>query len=123
MADLVAVPPTTGRVPATISHRPAIFGIRTVETYLIHTQGAPVVYDDDSRPPETSWIDPDGEPLPTAPPRNADIRRAILEVAHDNPHWGPLTVYEELVRLGYDIEEAEVNYVLIEYDLPNLRLL
>jgi hypothetical protein len=80
--------------------------------------GAAVVHDDDE--PLRRKISPEWEELPAIPPRDECIRELILAIAIENPHWGRLTIHEELFRLGHDIDVRVVNYVW-KHDLPAVR--
>ena len=80
-----------------------------------------MVHDDDIRPIRPVIIRAGEEPIITAPPRDQQTLDVILETARSNRPWGRLTILEDLQDRGYDIEEAEVNYVLHEYKLPNLH--
>ena len=80
-----------------------------------------MVHDDDN-PIGNSMIDSEDEPLRTTPPPNDDIRDAILELAREHPHWGRLTIHETLtIEHGLHIDQSVVNYVLMEYKMPNLH--
>jgi hypothetical protein len=80
---------------------------------------APVVHDDDS---SSTWnVGREDEPPNRRPPRDEHTRDLILDTARTNPNWGPLRIHEELRADGYDLDEAEVSYVLHQYTLPNLH--
>jgi hypothetical protein len=78
-----------------------------------------MVHDDDTS--RSRNVGAENEPLVMRPPRNEDIRDLIVDTAQANPRWGRLRIYEELRDRGQDIDEAEVNYVLNHYKLPNLH--
>ncbi len=78
-----------------------------------------MVHDDDS--PRRRNIAPGSEPLSMRAPRNAKISDLIVDTARANPNWGRLRIYEELRSDGHHLDESEVNFVLRQYRLPNLR--
>lgn len=81
-----------------------------------------MVHDDDTS--RTSNIPPEDEPLATRAPRDEHIRDLILEAARTHPNWGRIRICEELRERDGDKhpDQAEVNYVLKQYDLRNLHL-
>jgi hypothetical protein len=78
-----------------------------------------MVHDDDT--PRTWNIDPDDERLVTRAPRDEHIRDLILDTARTHPNWGRIRIYEELRNRDKHPDQAEVNYVLKQYKLHNLR--
>ena len=79
-----------------------------------------MVHDDDSYP--MGEIDPAREQLEYRAPRSARIRDLVLDTARTNPSWGRLRIWEELCESGFEIDQAEVNWVLDHFGLRNLRL-
>lgn len=79
-----------------------------------------MVQDDDSY--QTWDIDPALEPLEYCVPHNDQIKAEVLKFAQAYPGWGRLRIHEELRERGVDVHEAEVNWVLDRYRMPNLRL-
>jgi hypothetical protein len=78
-----------------------------------------MVHDDDT--PGT-WNIPAHEPPDMREPRDEPTRDLILGAARTHPNWGRIRIYEELRSDGHDVDQAEVNYVLDQYKLPNLHL-
>jgi hypothetical protein len=79
-----------------------------------------VVHDDDSY--QTWDIDPSLEQFEYRAPRSARIRDQIVDTARTNPSWGRLRIWEELCESGFEIDQAEVNWVLDHFGLRNRRL-
>jgi hypothetical protein len=55
-------------------------------------------------------------------PQNHDLLKLGLDFPRTHPNWGRLRIHEELRDCGHDLDEPEVNYVLDQYNLPNLHL-
>jgi hypothetical protein len=81
-----------------------------------------MVHDDDT---SRTWNIPhEDEPLVTRAPRDEYIRDLILDAARTHPNWDRIRIYEELRERDRDKhpDQAEVNYVLKQYNLRNLYL-
>jgi hypothetical protein len=81
-----------------------------------------MVHDDDT--PRTGNIPRKGEPLVTRAPGDEYIRDLILDAARTHPKWDRIRIWEELRERNRDKhpDQAEVNYVLKQYNLRNLDL-
>ena len=77
---------------------------------------------DDSRSAQTIWISADDEPIEVISPEDEETYELILTTAHENPEWDRLTILEYLARMGNEVLEEEVNYVLWDRNLSNLYL-
>ena len=79
-----------------------------------------MVHDDDSYP--MGEIDPARERLEYRAPRSDRIRELIVKTARTNPGWGRQRIWEELHEEGSEVDQEEVNWVLAQHRLRNLRL-
>jgi hypothetical protein len=79
-----------------------------------------MVSDDDTEPREPRIFR--SRPLDFSDPQDDEIRTAIEQKARRNPSWGRRRILETLRDGGLKVEEAHVNYVLREHNLPNLDL-
>jgi hypothetical protein len=79
-----------------------------------------MVSDDDTEPREPRVFR--SRPLEFRDPEDDEISTAIEQMAREKPSWGRRQILEAVRVSGLKLEEAHVNYVLREHNLPNLDL-
>jgi hypothetical protein len=79
-----------------------------------------MVPDDDTEPREPHVFR--SRALEYRDPEDDEISTAIEQKARKNPTWGRRRILETLRISGLKLEEAHVNYVLHQHNLPNLDL-
>lgn len=62
------------------------------------------------------------QPFDFRDPEDEEISTAIKQLARQEPSWGLRRIFETLRDRGFKLEQAHVNHVLRENELPNLLL-